>query len=210
MIIQARFGVAQTGVGYRFYNASGSPLGSRVTTGITALPETGGYVADATVPDGAVGVYWDTTTAEAVEDLRDALAIAAGGGGGGSGLSEETAAALEAAEQIFLAAPFVPDESPVLVIPAPADASLTVVYIYTEDITNQKRAGIEITLRLVTTPAKSERVLEIAPATMTTAAAGYAQITVQRGHRYRVTSRALAFDTIIATDSETLDLATIV
>jgi hypothetical protein len=127
--------------------------------------------------------------------------------GAAGGLTVETVAALEAADQIFLAAPYVPDESPVLVIPAPdGDESLTVVYIHTESITNVKRAGIEITLKLITTPAKSERVLEIAPKTMTTDADGYAQITVQRGLRYRVTSRDLALNLTIQPTIETYNL----
>lgn len=79
MTIIARFGAAQSNLGYRFIDASGTLLGSRVTTGITALAETGSYIATATVPTGAVAVYWnDTVTlATAIEDLRDALAIAA-------------------------------------------------------------------------------------------------------------------------------------
>lgn len=120
-------------------------------------------------------------------------------------------AVTDAATQLLLAAPYVPAESPVLVIPAPdGDESLTVVYIHTESITNVKRAGIEITLKLITTPAKSERVLEIAPKTMTTDAEGYAQITLQRGFRYRATSRDLAINHIVETTGETLDLLTVI
>lgn len=77
MIIQARFSAAQTGIGYQFYDDAGTLLSTRVTAGITAMPETGAYIADATVPALAAGVYWDTDTAEASEDLREALAIAA-------------------------------------------------------------------------------------------------------------------------------------
>lgn len=72
MVIQARFGAAQTGVGYQFYSSTGTLLGTRVTSGIAAGPETGLYIADATVPAGAVGVYWSTDDEEASEDLRDA------------------------------------------------------------------------------------------------------------------------------------------
>lgn len=75
MIIQARFGTAQTGVGYQFYDSTGALLGSRVTADISELPETGAYVADATVPAGTAGVYWDTDEEEASEDLRDALVM---------------------------------------------------------------------------------------------------------------------------------------
>jgi len=78
MIIQVRFGASQTGLGYQFYDSSAALLGSRVTSGITALPETGSYIATATVPGTAVGVYWNSTVsgATALEDLREALASA--------------------------------------------------------------------------------------------------------------------------------------
>lgn len=78
MIIQVDFGAAQTGVGYRFYDSSGAYVGSRVTSGIVAGPATGTYVADATVPGGAVGVYWDCTgdaTVFASEELGGRLKI---------------------------------------------------------------------------------------------------------------------------------------
>lgn len=131
--------------------------------------------------------------------------------GAAGGLTVETVAALEAANQILLAAPYVPDESPALIIPAPdGDESLSVLYIYTESITNDKRAGIEIVVKLLTTPAKSERVLEIAPKTMTTDANGYAQLTVQRGLRYRVTSRDLGLNTITEPTADTLNLLTLI
>jgi len=89
MIITARFGAAQANLGYQFLDDSGTLLGSRVTSGINTTPETGTYIATATLPADAVAVYWnDTVTlATAFEDLRDALAIEAleGGGGGGAG-----------------------------------------------------------------------------------------------------------------------------
>lgn len=81
MIIQVDFGSAQTGVGYQFYDEDGTLLGSRVTSGISAVasPTAGVYVADATVPAGAVGVAWDSTetTTAAIEDLREALTTVA-------------------------------------------------------------------------------------------------------------------------------------
>jgi len=46
MIIQSRFGAAQTGLGYQFYDATGALLSARITAGITALPETGSYIAN--------------------------------------------------------------------------------------------------------------------------------------------------------------------
>lgn len=192
MVIQASFGAAQTGPGYRFYDVTGALLGARVTAGVNALPETGSYSADAVVPAGAVGVYWDSVTTPSgfQEDLREALAVAA-------------------ADQIMLVTPYVPTPAPVMVVPVPAgDESLTVVYVYTESITDEKRAGITITLRLVTTPARSERVLEIAPKTMTTDATGYAQITVQRGHFYLVESEELGLKMVIEPSDDTYNLLT--
>lgn len=78
MIIQTRFGAAQTGLGYQFFDGSGTLLGTRITASISALPETGAYIADATVPSGTVGVYWNSTVslAQASEDLREALGSA--------------------------------------------------------------------------------------------------------------------------------------
>lgn len=131
--------------------------------------------------------------------------------GAAGGLTAETVAALEAAEQILLAAPYTPGEPPVIVVPTPdPDESLSVVYIYTESITNQKRAGIELTYKLVTTPAKSERVLEVAAQKVVTDADGFAQITLQRGLLYRVTSRELALEKTFTPSGETFDVLTLI
>ena len=131
--------------------------------------------------------------------------------GAAGGLTVETVAALEAANQILLAAPYVPDESPALIIPAPdTDESLTVVYAYTENIINDKRAGIVLTFKLVTAPAKSERLLEVAAQTATTDADGYAQITLQSDLRYRVTCRELGLEKIFTPTGETLNLLTLI
>lgn len=270
MIIQSRFGAAQTGLGYQFYDATGALLASRITAGITALPETGSYVATATVPSGAVGVYWNSSTSAATEDLREALGAAVvdtillriGTPGGDSlaqdinevlmavdavsepdnagiaaikaktdnlpsdpadqsllmtaigaieGLSPETIGLLDAADQILLVELHTPTESPSLVIPAPeTDESLTVVYAYTENIINAKRAGLVLTFKLVTVPAKSERLLEVAAATATTDADGYAQISLQSDLRYRVTCRELGLEKIFTPTGETFDLLTLI
>lgn len=90
MIFTARFGAAQAALGYAFYNSSGVIIGSRTTSGIVSLPETGSYMVDVAIPSGAVVIYWnDTTTlATALEDLtvlNEVLAIDVGGGGAGSG-----------------------------------------------------------------------------------------------------------------------------
>jgi hypothetical protein len=63
MILQVDFGAAQTGVGYRFYGATGAFVGARITSGISAGPQTGVYLAEASAPSGAVGVYWDCADA---------------------------------------------------------------------------------------------------------------------------------------------------
>jgi hypothetical protein len=210
MIIQSRFGAAQTGLGYQFYDAAGALLGARVTAGITALPEAGSYIADATVPADAVGVFWDSSTSEATEDLREALASP------DVPTASEIADEVETrADQILLAALYVPDEAPAMVIPAPdSDGSMSVVYIYTEDILGGKRAGIVISLSLVKTPAKSERVLETAAKTMTTDADGFGEITVQRDQRYQVTCKDLGWSgdkrPIIEPTGETFNLLTII
>lgn len=75
MIFQVFFGEAQTGLGYQFFSSSGSLIGSRVTTGIVSLPESGGYLVDVALPGTAVGIFWDSTeTPDGVsEDLREAL-----------------------------------------------------------------------------------------------------------------------------------------
>lgn len=69
MILQAFFGEAQTGLGYQFYNADGALIGDRVTTGIDALPEAGGYVIEVVVPDDAAGIYWSSDTREASQAI---------------------------------------------------------------------------------------------------------------------------------------------
>jgi hypothetical protein len=131
--------------------------------------------------------------------------------GAAGGLTSETVALLEAAEQILLAAPYVPDAAPALIIPAPAgDESLTVVYAHTENIANAKRAGIVLSFQLQGSPAKSERILEAAAVTATTDADGYAQITLQSGLPYRVTCRPLALNHVFTPTGETFDLLTLI
>jgi hypothetical protein len=120
-------------------------------------------------------------------------------------------ALLEAAEQILLAAPYVPDAAPALIIPAPAgDESLTVVYAHTENIANAKRAGIVLSFQLQGSPAKSERILETAAVTATTDADGYASITLQSGLPYRVTCRPLGLNHVFTPTGETFDLLTLI
>ena len=120
-------------------------------------------------------------------------------------------AKIEAAEHILLADAYVPTDDPTLVIPAPAGSEdLTVVYGYTESITNVPRANIELTFRLVTTPAKSERILETAPKIALTDATGFVSITLQRGLPYRVKSLALGIDHEFTPTEATFNLLTLI
>ena len=83
MIIQAFFGEAQTGLGYKFYDESGALLGTRVTTGIVSLPEAGGYAAEVVLPEGTVGVFWSSDTSQASEDLAGCTPAESTSGGTG-------------------------------------------------------------------------------------------------------------------------------
>jgi hypothetical protein len=70
MNFQARFGAAQTDVGYQFYDSTGALLGNRTTTGISASPEAGTYCApNVTPPVGAVGIFWDTDEGAEASEL---------------------------------------------------------------------------------------------------------------------------------------------
>lgn len=60
MIIQFDFGKVVTGVGYQFYDVDGVLIGNRITDGIVAGPQPGLYLADTTIPDNAIGVYWSS------------------------------------------------------------------------------------------------------------------------------------------------------
>ena len=94
--------------------------------------------------------------------------------------------------------------APVIVDPDPADDStLGTVYVYTEAITGAKVAGITIHIQLVTTPAKSSRVLLAQAVTATTDANGYAATSLRRnasispaGSKYLVTCDELGFSAV--------------
>lgn len=58
MIFQVRFGSAQTGVTYQFYDSIGTLIGSPVTSGINASPEVGSYITSVIPPVNAVGINW--------------------------------------------------------------------------------------------------------------------------------------------------------
>lgn len=142
---------------------------------------TAGTAGAALTASGAAGDPWATTVPGAYED---------GTAGAALGRLNNT-----------------PADEPVTVVPTPpADASLTTVYCYTENIVNAKRAGIEFTFRLVTTPAKSERMLEVAAQIATTDSEGLATITLQRGLQYRVVCAALGLDDSFTPTGSTFDL----
>jgi len=179
MIIEARFFSAQANLGYQFYDGTGALIGTRVTTGITSTPETGAYIADAEIPDAAVGVYWnDTVTlAESSESLIISRAFA------GATVDD-----------------------PVVAPEPPAGTGLCTVYVYTESLIGVQRAGISISFSLFGVPAKSGRVLDTTPVTMTTDANGYASITLQRtdamtptGRSYRVNCPVLGLSKAVMT-----------
>lgn len=176
----------------------------------SAIPESPAVAGES----AAALAEYGPATAEELSDAESAILSAIDGiesGGGGGGLTPETVEKLEAADQIFLAAPYVPQEPPVLIIPQPdPDESLTVVYAYTESITNVKRAGIVLTFSLAAVPARSERLLEAASKTAVTNGEGYAAITLQRGLEYRVRCPDLGLDHKFTTTGETIDMLTLV
>jgi hypothetical protein len=188
MVLQVFFGEVQTGLGFRFYDASGGWVGARVTAGILALPEAGAYAAGVEVPSGAAGVFWDSAEGEASEDLREPLSLAA-------------------ADQVLLTEIFVPVEGPSLIIPAPADdESLTVVFAYTETIYNEVRAGISFAFSLVSVPAKSDRILEVAEKVVLTDADGFISLPLRAGLSYLVRAPELGLQKTFVPSGETFNL----
>jgi hypothetical protein len=130
--------------------------------------------------------------------------------GAAGGLTQETVAALEAADQILLASPYTPTTDPIIPLPAPDNAELAAVYAYTEAITGTRRAGITARFELLTTPAAGTRLLEAADRTATTNAQGLLSIHLLRNQTYRITSRDLALDTTFTPTGETFDLITLI
>lgn len=158
----------------------------------------------------ALAAYDAPTRTEASADVAAVIAafpsVAEIIGAAGA-LAPETVAALEAAEQILLTAPYVAAETPARIIPAPAtDEALTVVYAHTENIVSEVRAGIVMSFRLAEVPAATERLLEVAAHTATTDATGYAAITLVSGMLYRVTCRELGLDRTFTPTGPTFNL----
>lgn len=223
MTFTARFGTAQGALGIQFFKADGTLLASRITAGIVALPETGSYSITTTPPALTVGIYWnDTVTlATAVEDLRDALALDALSVAAGDPWLATVPGDYEdgTAGAALGRLNNTPPEAPVVVIPDPSDDdTLCVVYVSTEALTNTVRAGIVVTFTLSRYPSRSEKVLESAVATMTTASDGTASISLQRtdtmtpaGRYYLVDCEALGFSSKRMTlAADTFDLATLI
>lgn len=182
MIIQARFSAAQTGIGYQFYSATGALLGARVTAGISALPETGSYIADATVPSGAAGVYWLTNESAATEDLREALASGTGGSSGDPLVATVPGAyAVGTAGYALGRLNISPPEAPVIVIPNPADDdTLCVVYVDGETFAGAAAAGLQVRFTPQAGPSKTGHLLSHADVVMTLDSAGHGEITLHR------------------------------
>lgn len=214
MILQAFFGSAQTGLGYQFYGPTGTLLGTRITSGITALPEAGGYVVDATVPSGAAGVYWNSASSSASEDLRDALAASISGdpwltvvpGSYAAGTAGDALGRLN----------ILPADNPVAVAPAPpSDPDLCLCYVDAEAITGAVLTDLEITINLKTPrPALSEagRLVSSKAYTMAhlTGTPGRYTLALESGLSYRATCSALwaePLDFTIPAATETLNLA---
>jgi hypothetical protein len=210
MIFQARFGAAQTGLGYQFYDATGDLLGTRSSDGITGLPEAGGYIVSATPPAGAAGIFWDSAAAEASEAISAEVA----------GLSVETVAALAAAEQILLVSPYVPDDAPALILPVAADdANDGVMFLDTQQWNNVILAGV----RFVVTPlgsgpfrTEAGRVIDLAPREYFTDVLGRLTITAERSDlltpatlRYRIRADAYAIDLTTPLEVAILNLNTL-
>jgi hypothetical protein len=181
MIIQARFSAAQTGIGYQFYSAAGTLLGTRVTTGISALPETGSYIADATVPSGAVGVYWLTNQSAATEDLREALA--SGGGSSGDPLVATVPGDYAAGTAGYALGRLniSPPDVPVIVIPNPSDDdTLCVVYVDGATFAGAAAAGLQVRFTPQAGPSKTGHLLSHADVVMTLDSTGHGEITLHR------------------------------
>lgn len=181
MIIQARFSAAQTGIGYQFYSAAGALLGSRVTTGIAALPETGGYIATATVPTGAAGVYWLSDQSTATEDLREAIAAATVASGDPLLNPVPGTYAQGSAGYALGRLNIEPPAAPVVVIPDPSDdASLCVVYVDGATFGGTAAAGLQIRFTPQAGPSKTARLLSHADVIMTLDTAGHGEVSLQR------------------------------
>lgn len=214
MIIQASFGSAQASLGYQFYGVTGTLIGSRVTAGIVTLPETGAYLADATVPTGAVGVFWDSATSEVTEDLREALASETAGDPWLTVIPASYADGTAGAALGRLNN--TPAASPIAIAPLPDDdPDLCVVYLDTESMTGTALTGLTIVISLASTkPAlsTSSRVVSGAEVTMTndTENPGRYTATLEKGLSYKAANRDLwsAAHAFTLADEETFNIAT--
>lgn len=96
-------------------------------------------------------------------------------------------------------------------IPAPpADATMSTVYAYTENIINVASSGIALIFKATSSPVKSEKILEVASKTATTDADGLASIEIQRNIQYRVTCPVLGLNHLFTPTTDTFDLITLI
>ena len=216
---------AITDVTYRFVGADGAFIGAAQTDAVNMGSVAGWYGVEVTPPSGAVAVYWACSDATLYgrENIDHRLTMEA--------LSVPTAAAIADAvldEDVSTGTPGdttlrgifceATAETPVIAPSPPSDSSLCTVFVYTETLTNLKRAGIKLAVTLVTHPAKSERVLEVEAAEMTTDSDGFAYMTLQRtdtmtpaGSVYRVNCPELGFNNLeFELEAETFDLASLI
>jgi hypothetical protein len=120
-------------------------------------------------------------------------------------------ARISTANQILLTDVYIPTPAPSVIIPSPSvSAETTKVYAYTETITNQVLAGIEISFELVVKPSKSERILETTKVTMVTNSLGYAEIDLQRDKTYLVTASRLSLCKKFTPKEGLFDLSTLI
>ena len=133
------FGSPQTGVGYRFQDNTGAWIGSRITTNIVALAESGKYGTVTNIPNGAVEVYWDCSnpiyygsdslTTRIITEDKTGYQLTSAYDAAKNSSSQTTlnsiSAILAGAKQILLAEIFVPTFNPVVFIPIPSTSATT-------------------------------------------------------------------------------------
>lgn len=213
---------AVSAVTYRFADASGAWLAVAQTDAVNIGAIPGLYGVEVTPPTGSKVIYWACSDATlygheniastlALDAIPTAAAIA-------DAVLDEDVSTGDTSDTtlrgIFAEAT---SETPVVAPAPPSDASLCTVYVYTETIANAKTSGLKIRFRLHERPAKSERVLEIAPKEMTTDADGFASMALQRtdaltptGSYYVVTCAELGLNHSLYLAADTYNLADLI
>jgi hypothetical protein len=225
MTFTARFGSAQTALGYQFVDSSGALIGARVTSGIIALPEAGSYAVTPSVPGTAVWIFWTDTVSQleildpvpVAPDVPTAAAIA-------DAVCDEvlsghtaTGSAGAALGRLLLT----PPDAPVIIITDPAgDVNDCVVWLDTQEIDNTKTAGVVIKVRL-SGPAQTASGVAVGygnERTAVTGEDGRATITLERTDRltpatrtYRIVCEKYGiYGQEVALAADTFNLATLV